>query len=607
MPLNPSVVARRDELVKQQRVKLTKRTDRVFAIVMAIQYIAIVFGTLLFTPKTYSGPTSSVHPHVFQAIGLGFLIAAPVWGIAWLGKGTLANRVVVAICQLLMSSLIVHLTGGRIESHFHVFVSFSFLAFYRDYRVFLPATLTVVADHAIRGYYFPASVFGETTFDVWRLLEHAAWVVFQDIFVIAVCLAGVREMEAIAVRQALLEEAQAKTEQVVVDRTEELGRSEARKGAVLEHAYDAILIADEHGLITDVNPAAEKCFGIRRDETLGVSLERFVRRSTTNALETRYETLGTRADGTTFPSEVTRSRVRVGNETVETVFVRDLTEQRELEAKLAHAQKMETIGGMSAGIAHEINTPNQYIGDNVRFLDTAFTELRTVLEAHRRVADEAEAGVVSTEAMDAIREFDPSETEYLLEEIPKSTMAALEGVERVETIVHAMRNFAHPGIGSYEDVDLNEVIRNAVTLARNEWKYVSEVQLDLQDSLPTIEGRSGEIGQVIVNMVVNAAHAVGGRPAGEGQIRISTRSNSKGIRVEIEDNGKGIPSEILPRIFEPFFTTKGVGIGTGQGLAIAHSVVVNRQRGDIRVDSVPGEGTRFTLLFPFRILDEVAA
>lgn len=314
-----------------------------------------------------------------------------------------------------------------------------------------------------------------------------------------------------------------------------------------------------------------------------------------------------RSDGANFPAEVTRSRVRVGNETVETVFVRDLTGQRELESKLAHAQKMETIGGMSAGIAHEINTPNQYIGDNVRFLDTAFGELKTVLEVHRRVSDEAQAGGVSAEALDAVREMDPSETEYLLEEIPKSALAALEGVERVERIVHAMRNFAHPGMGSYEDVDLNEVIRNAVTLARNEWKYVSEVQLDLQSSLPTIEGRSGELGQVIVNMVVNAAHAVSERPVGEGQIRISTRTTSRGIRVEIEDNGKGIPAEVIPRIFEPFFTTKGVGIGTGQGLAIAHSVVVNRQRGDIRVESVPGEGTRFTLHFPFRIVDEVAA
>lgn len=574
---------------------------------MAIQYLLIVLGTLMFSPRTFAGASSSLHPHVILATGLGLLIAGPVWLVAWKGKGELSDRLIVAVCQLLMSSLIIHLTGGRIESHFHVFVSLAFLSFYRDYRVFLPATLTVVADHAIRGYYFPQAVYGDSALNAWRLMEHSAWVVFQDIFVIAASISGGREIQAIAVRQALLEEAQARTEQIVVERTEELGRSEARKGAVLEYAFDAILVADEHGLITDINPAAEKIFGISRAEALGVVLDRFVRRGASNVTETRYETTANRADGASFSAEVTRLRVRVGNETVETVFVRDLTDQRELEAKLAHAQKMETIGGMSAGIAHEINTPNQYIGDNVRFLDTAFGELKAVLEAHRRVSDEVQAGDVSPEALAAVKDFDPSETEYLLDEIPKSALAALEGVERVETIVHAMRNFAHPGIGSYEDVDLNEVIRNAVTLARNEWKYVSEVQLDLEPNLPTIEGRSGEIGQVIVNMVVNAAHAVGDRPAGEGQIRISTRVTSRGIRIEIEDNGKGIPTDVLPRIFEPFFTTKGVGIGTGQGLAIAHSVVVNRQKGDIKVESVPGQGTRFMLQFPFRIIDEVAA
>jgi PAS domain S-box-containing protein len=578
-----------------------------FAIVMAIQYFAIVAGTLAFSPRTYAGATSSIHPHVLLAVGLGLLIAAPVWLVAWLGKGTRGDRVLVAVCQMLMSSLIIHLTGGRIESHFHVFVSLAFLTFYRDYRVFLPATLAVVADHGIRGVYFPQAVYGDSVLNAWRLMEHSAWVVFQDIFVIAASLAGQREMEAIAVRQALLEDLQARTEQIVVDRTEDLGRSEARKSAVLEHAFDAIFVADEHGLITDINPAAEKIFGLRRSEANGALLDRFVRRGSAKAAETRYETSATRADGTDFPAEVTRSRIRVGNETVETVFVRDLTDRRELEAKLAHAQKMETIGGMSAGIAHEINTPNQYIGDNVRFLDTAFGELKNTLELHRKISEEAQSGRVSNDALAMLEDLDPSETDYLLEEVPKATRAALEGVERVETIVHAMRNFAHPGIGSYEDVDLNEVIRNAVTLARNEWKYVSEVQFDLEPNLPTIEGRSGEIGQVIVNMVVNAAHAVSDRPMGEGQIRISTRATARGIRVEIEDNGKGIPSEVLPRIFEPFFTTKGVGIGTGQGLAIAHSVVVNRQRGDIKVESVPGEGTRFMLQFPFRILDEVAA
>ncbi|MGV3615234.1 MAG: two-component system sensor histidine kinase NtrB [Fimbriimonas sp.] len=605
--LTPEYRARRDELYREHRTFVRRHTDRMFAIVMAIQYVAIVIGTLAFSPRTFSGATSAIHPHVWQGVGLGFLIAAPVWWIAHRDRGAATSLLVVPVCQLLMSCLIIHLTGGRIESHFHVFVSLAFLTFYRDYRVFLPATLTVVIDHGVRGYFYPMSVYGMPYPDLARLLEHSAWVVFQDVFVVAASVRGVREMKEIAVRQALLEQLQDRTEQTVVARTEELRQSEARKGAVLENAQDAILVADERGLLTDVNPAAEAVFGIRRAQALGLPLEEFVRRRESAGGAARYETVATRADGKTFAAEVSRDRVRAGRETVETVFVRDLTERHALESKLAHAQKMETIGGMSAGIAHEINTPNQYIGDNVRFLDTAFEELKHVLEAHRRVVEEARAGAVRPESLAALDEAKIADAEFLLEEIPRSTQAALEGVESVEGIVHAMKNFAHPGAGSYEDVDLNEVIRNAVTLARNEWKYVADVQLDLDPHLPKMEGRSGEIGQAVVNIVVNAAHAVSGLPTGEGRIRVSTRLAGGAVRLEIEDNGTGIPADVLPRIFEPFFTTKGVGVGTGQGLAIAHSVVVNRHRGEINATSKPGEGTRFTLFFPLRIIDEVAA
>jgi PAS domain S-box-containing protein len=605
--LTPDVLQRRDELVKEHRTHVRRQTDRLFAIVMAIQFVAIVIGTLAFSPRTFAGAASAVHPHVWQGVGLGLLIAAPVWWVGLRDRGAAVSLLVVPVCQLLMSCMIIHLTGGRIESHFHVFVSLAFLTFYRDYRVFLPATLTVVVDHAVRGYYYPMSVYGMPYPDILRLFEHSAWVVFQDVFVVAASVQGVREMHAIAIRQALLEQLQDRTEQTVVARTEELRHSEARKGAVLENAQDAILVADERGQLTDINPAAEAVFGIKRAESLGHPLDEFVRRREASGGSARYETVATRADGTTFAAEVSRNRVRVGRETVETVFVRDLTDRHTLESKLAHAQKMETIGGMSAGIAHEINTPNQYIGDNVRFLDTAFEELKRVLEAHRRVVEEARAGSVSSEALAALDAAKMADAEFLLEEIPRSTQAALEGVESVEGIVHAMKNFAHPGAGSYEDVDLNEVVRNAVTLARNEWKYVADVQLDLDPHLPKMEGRSGEIGQAIVNIVVNAAHAVSNLPSGEGRIRVSTRLAGGSVRLEIEDNGSGIPADVLPRIFEPFFTTKGVGVGTGQGLAIAHSVVVNRHRGEIEAKSKPGEGTRFTLFFPLRILDEVAA
>jgi len=281
----------------------------------------------------------------------------------------------------------------------------------------------------------------------------------------------------------------------------------------------------------------------------------------------------------------------------------DVTEKAELEMQLVHAQKLESIGQLAAGIAHEINTPTQYVGDNARFLKKAFADLAglisgfvVLLEAERNHAVTPEL-VEAFEA--AIQECDLG---YLSTEIPAAISQTLEGVERVTRIVRAMKDFSHPDSNERTLTDLNKTIESTLTVARNEWKYVADMVMDFDPDLPPVPCLAGEFNQVILNMVINAAHAirevVGDAAPTKGTITVSTRRSGDWVEVQIRDTGAGIPEAIRGRIFDPFFTTKGVGRGTGQGLAISHQVIVKKHGGSINVESEVGVGTTFVLRLP---------
>jgi PAS domain S-box-containing protein len=267
-----------------------------------------------------------------------------------------------------------------------------------------------------------------------------------------------------------------------------------------------------------------------------------------------------------------------------------LEERDRLEDNLRQAQKLEAIGQLAAGIAHEINTPTQYVGDNLRFLKESFGELDSLLTQLVDVGGEP-AGKLLGDA-----DFD-----YLKEEIPRALNQSLEGVDRVAKIVRAMKEFSHPA-REKTATDLNRAIQSTITVASNEWKYVAEVEMDLDNNLPSVHCSPAEFNQVVLNMVVNAAHAiadvVGDGGKGKGKIRVKTRPEGEWAIVEISDTGAGMPAHVQQRIFEPFFTTKEVGKGTGQGLAIAHNVIVDKHGGTIKVASAPGKGTTFTIRLP---------
>jgi PAS domain S-box-containing protein len=285
------------------------------------------------------------------------------------------------------------------------------------------------------------------------------------------------------------------------------------------------------------------------------------------------------------------------------ILGRDITEQKLLEAQLAQAQKLEGIGQLAAGIAHEINTPMQYVGDNARFLEESFGELVSLLQRQHRLLVRAAGGQLAPELLAEMRAAaKEDDVAYLTEEVPKAIRQSLDGVTRVNRIVSAMREFSHPGTEEKAAIDLNKAVESTITISRNEWKYVAEMETDLDRDLPPVVCLPGELNQVFLNLIINAAHAIGEKvgdePGGKGTIRITTRREGGWAEIRVSDTGCGIPDQIRSRVFDPFFTTKEVGRGTGQGLAIAHSVIVDKHGGAIGLESNPGEGTTFVVRIP---------
>lgn len=267
------------------------------------------------------------------------------------------------------------------------------------------------------------------------------------------------------------------------------------------------------------------------------------------------------------------------------------------------SEKMASIGQLAAGIAHEINTPTQYVGDNTRFLQDAFVDLRKLLEKYDQLLKVVKDIRVSDDLIQEVEAaMEEADLMYLMEEIPKAIEQSLEGVERVSRIVRAMKEFSHPGIGEKTTVDINKSLESTITVARNEWKYVAEMVTDFDPSLPLVLCLPGELNQVFLNMIINAAHSianvVGETSDGKGTMTISTRPNGSWVEIRISDTGAGIPEEIRSRIFDPFFTTKEVGKGTGQGLAIARSAIVDKHGGTITFDTQMGKGTTFIVRLP---------
>jgi PAS domain S-box-containing protein len=286
-----------------------------------------------------------------------------------------------------------------------------------------------------------------------------------------------------------------------------------------------------------------------------------------------------------------------------TIMGADITDRIKFEAQLNQSQKMEAIGQLAAGIAHEINTPTQFVGDNTRFLQDAFDDLIQACDLYKESIKNAKSGTLNEEGIKNLeKRIAELDIAYLEDEVPQAILQTLKGIDRITHIVQAMKIFAHPGGAEKEPVDINKEIEKTITITRNEWKYVAELITDFDDTLPAVHCHRAEFNQVILNLIVNAAHAIadanGDHPSERGTIKISTTLAGKWAEIRIRDTGIGIPEEIRHRIFDLFFTTKEPGRGTGQGLAIAHSVIVEKHSGKIDIETEENQGTTFVIQLP---------
>lgn len=384
---------------------------------------------------------------------------------------------------------------------------------------------------------------------------------------------------------------------------------------ILENASQGIVTVNRDWKIQTVNPAAEKIFRISSDVAIDKVFHQLFAESSSDQISKCFDELetgpqdlvGFRQNGDEFIVELTTSQVRNSNESLLIAMIRDRTSRVQLESQLALAQKLESVGQLAAGIAHEINTPIQFVGDNVQFLADAFKGIEAQLDYCQRLEKEFNSQLLPAELLPNKLMQEKKEhaesigLDFVRSEIPISIEQSIFGIERVATIVQAMKEFSHPGQSDPIAVDINSALNSTVTVARNEWKYVATIETDYEQELPIVMGFPGDLNQAFLNLIVNAAHAISENGPSQnrmGRISISTKSLRGFVEIRVSDDGCGIEQGQQQKIFEPFFTTKQVGKGTGQGLSIVHSVIAEKHKGKIEVESKVGKGTTFIILLP---------
>jgi PAS domain S-box-containing protein len=392
-----------------------------------------------------------------------------------------------------------------------------------------------------------------------------------------------------------------------------LRESEQRYRDLFENAAEIIFTTDLDGRFTSLNLAGQRTFGVSQQEAPRMTIWQLAtpeswdvmkdQRSQMIAGETQITSeIGVNAiDGRQLRLEV-RPRLIVDGEKpvgIQAIAL-DITGRDKAEIELRQAQKLESVGRLAAGIAHEINTPVQFVGDNARFLRDCYGSLKPLFGKFGELCDAASEGNARPDLAAEIRRMEKElDLQCLLDEIPNALDQTLEGVGIVATIVRALKEFAHPEGKEMAYADLNQALLSTMTVARNELKYVADVETEFGD-LPPVECNVGDLNQVFLNLLVNAAHAIADvvRDGAKGRITIRTALEGDMVLISITDTGAGIPEEIRAKIFDPFFTTKEVGRGTGQGLAIARSVVIERHKGTLTFESEVGKGTTFHIGLP---------
>jgi two-component system, NtrC family, sensor kinase len=381
-------------------------------------------------------------------------------------------------------------------------------------------------------------------------------------------------------------------------------------GEVLDATDVAVIALSLDGVITGWSPAATRLYGYDRAEVIGRSVTVVSPSPAFEILDamggvapgtsTSFETVHLRRDGS--PAQVSLILTRTVDHPEKpggvVAMARDVTERRSQEAQVNHESKLESLGRLAAGLAHEINSPIQFVGDNARFLEEAYQELIRVVEVYRGLLDTS-SPIGWMERQERVRQAEAGiDFDYLQKEIPSAVEQTLEGIERVSTIVRAMKTFSHPGTKDQMPADLNEALEATATVTRHQISQVADLRLELGD-LPPVRCSIADLNQVFLNLIVNASDAIE-ETGRRGVITVGTAVEGDDAVVRISDTGCGIPDDVRAKIFDPFFTTKEVGRGSGQGLPLVRGVVQDGHGGSIGVESVAGRGSTFTVRIPIR-------
>ena len=574
-PAVATVVPSADQLFHDALQANYVRTDRLFAVLMGVQFAAGVVIAAAVSPLAWRGASAVVHPHVWAAVGLGAALASvPAW-LAVTRPGRLSTRMTVAVAQLLFSTLLTHLTGGRIETHFHVFGSLAFLALYRDWRVLVVASAVTAADHVLRGALFPLSVYGTAVASSWRWAEHAAWVAFEDAVLVVAAVRSTREMRGVA------------------ERTAALGRAEAHTRAVLETTLDAVVTFDEAGLITGWNPQAERSFGWPACDAIGRAMtdrvvgggrqaqharerQQFLATGHWDAIGRRIERVGRHRDGHEFPIEVSVSAIHVGTSAYTfAAFIRDVGPQRAAEAELRAARDTAEAASVAAEAASRSKSA---------FLANMSHEIRTPVSAvvgyaDLLVDDDAAGGPPSPEraaAPEAIRR----NARHLLGLI--SDILDLSKIEAGKMTAERI------------PVDLPALLADVAALMRPRATGKGlAFAVELAGPVPrTIHTDPLRLKQILVNLLGNAA-----KFTAAGSVTLRVACDGRQVAFAVTDTGIGLSGEQVGRLFRAFAqadesTTRKFG-GTGLGLAISRRLA-QLLGGDLTVASAPGVGSTFT-------------
>jgi len=634
-----SMSGRAQELFEEQRRRIARHTDRLFAGLMVAQYVAGIAAALLISPRAWAGTSSTIHANVWAAVVLGALIASLPVALALLRPAETLTRHVVAVGQMLMGALLIHLSGGRIETHFHVFGSLAFLAFYRDWRVLITASVVVAADHMLRGFYWPRSVFGVLAASPWRWMEHAAWVVFEDVFLIGACLRGVREMRSVADQRARLEATQERIEHTVAARTAELALAQSRLAASAE--FSAALNQPD---AASTYRSALQCLARTLQAPIAVVYAAGPEGAPTARFAYTLDNFLPKTEffsGEGLPATVVRTaevqelagpfggaglRLRTGIGELELGSVIGwpiLFHGRCLGALLtAHAapptdeQRAVVLASLDQLAvrmsAFAIEEQRLRLLADLHEQSRALEEARREAERASRVKSEFLANMSHElrTPMNSIMGFTARLIRKLGDTVGERERDALLTVDRnarhLLNLINDILDLSKIEAGRMEvvreRVDLSAVIREAIDVVAPllDGKPIT-LRTELPDEVLTLDADAIKIKQVAMNLISNAI-----KYTDAGSVVVSAAEGEdetlgRVVRISVRDTGVGIRPEDQPRLFQQFTqlngsATRRVG-GTGLGLVIT-AQYVRMHGGRIDVASAPGEGSVFTVLLP---------